>query len=135
MKASRQNIYNSVINRMVQEALAAKNEAFAQAHIGDTTEQLAAYIRACAIKLGHSPHQKEVIGWPMLTERFGTWENALDAAGLSLPKTPNNPSQFAIVLEETEEQKRIYRERKAEKKQRAQARAAEQAGKRRERSI
>lgn len=125
MKASRQDIYNAVIHRMVQESLTAKHEAFAQEHAQDTTEQLVTYIRACAIRLGHSPHQKEVIGWPMLTERFGTWGNALRAARLPFPRTPNNPAQFALMLDEIEEQKRIYRERKAEKKIRAQKRMAE----------
>ena len=62
MKASRQDIYNAVIHRMVQESLTAKHEAFAQEHAQDTTEQLVTYIRACAVRLGHSPHQKEVIG-------------------------------------------------------------------------
>lgn len=132
MKASRQDIYNAVIHRMVQESLAAKHEAFAQEHAQDTTEQLVTYIRACAIRLGHSPHQMEVIGWPMLTERFGTWGNALRAARLPFPRTPNNPAQFALMLDEIEEQKRIYRERKAEKKIRAQKRMAEQARKQKE---
>ena len=125
MKASRQDIYNAVIHRMVQESLTAKHEAFAQEHAQDTTEQLVTYIRACAVRLGHSPHQKEVIGWPMLTERFGTWGNALRVARLPFPRTPNNPAQFALMLDEIEEQKRIYRERKAEKKIRAQKRMAE----------
>ena len=129
MKASRQDIYNAVIHRMVQESLTAKHEAFAQEHAQDTTEQLVTYIRACAVRLGHSPHQKEVIGWPMLTERFGTWGNALRVARLPFPRTPNNPAQFALMLDEIEEQKRIYRERKAEKKIRAQKCMAEQARK------
>ena len=132
MKASRQDIYNAVIHRMVQESLTAKHEAFAQEHAQDTTEQLVTYIRACAVRLGHSPHQKEVIGWPMLTERFGTWGNALRVARLPFPRTPNNPAQFALMLDEIEEQKRIYRERKAEKKIRAQKRMAEQARKQKE---
>ena len=127
MKASRQDIYNAVIHRMVQESLTAKHEAFAQEHAQDTTEQLVTYIRACAVSLGHSPHQKEVIGWPMLTERFGTWGNALRVARLPFPRTPNNPAQFALMLDEIEEQKRIYRERKAEKKIRAQKRMADMA--------
>ena len=132
MKASRQDIYNAVIHRMVQESLTAKHEAFAQEHAQDTTEQLVTYIRACAVRLGHSPHQKEVIGWPMLTERFGTWGNALRVARLPFPRTPNNPAQFALMLDEIEEQKRIYRERKAEKKICAQKRMAEQARKQKE---
>ena len=132
MKASRQDIYNAVIHRMVQESLTAKHAAFAQEHAQDTTEQLVTYIRACAVSLGHSPHQKEVIGWPMLTERFGTWGNALRVARLPFPRTPNNPAQFALMLDEIEEQKRIYRERKAEKKIRAQKRMAEHARKQKE---
>ena len=116
MKASRQDIYNAVIHRMVQESLNAKHEAFALAHADDTEQELTFYIRSCAYRLGHSPHQKEIIGWPMLTERFGTWGNALRVARLPLLWTPNTPSQFAIIQDEIKTQKRIYRKKKAQKK-------------------
>lgn len=129
MKPSRQDIYNSVINRMVRESLEAKHNAFAQEHAQDTDQQLIVYIRNCARQLGHAPHQKEIIGWPMITTRFGTWGDALRAAKLPFPRTPNKPSQFAIMLDEIEEQKRIYRERKIQKKLRAQQRQAQQAKK------
>lgn len=132
MKPSRQDIYNSVINRMVREALAAKHNAFAEAHQQDTEQQLAAYIRSCALQLGHTPHQKEVIGWPLITERFGTWGDALQAAKLPFPRTPNTPAQFAIMLDEIEEQKRIYREKKAQKKLQSRQRQAEQERRRKE---
>ena len=132
MKAPRQDIYNAVIRRMVSEALTARHADFALKHGKDSEEALAAYIRQCAHKLGHVPHQKEVIGWPMLTERFGTWEKALGAAHLPLPRTPGKPEQFAVVVEETRRQKQIYRERKNEKKLRAQQRAAEQARRKKE---
>ena len=134
MYATRNEIYNSVITRMVQDALKAKHEAFAIDHAQDTTEQLVAYIRLCAQELGHSPHQKEVIGWPMLTERFGSWGNALQAAGLPLPNTPNKPSQFSLILNEIEEQKQIYRDRQREKKARSQQRMAQQARKQKEKA-
>jgi len=132
MKPSRQDICNSVINRMVRESLDAKHDAFAQEHAQDTDRQLIAYIRACAHKLGHAPHQKEIIGWPMITDRFGTWGDALKAAKLPFPGTPNTPSQFAIVLEEIEAQKRIYREKKAQKKLQSRQRQAEQERRRKE---
>lgn len=129
MKPSRQDIYNAVINRMVRESLEAKNHAFAQEHAQDTDQQLISYIRNCARQLGHAPHQKEIIGWPMITARFGTWGDALRASELQFPRTPNTPSQFAIMLNEIEEQKRIYRERKTQKKLRARQRQAQQAKK------
>ena len=132
MKPSRQDIYNSVINRMVRESLEAKHNAFAEAHGQDTDLQLIAYIRSCALQLGHTPHQKEVIGWPFITERFGTWGDALKAAKLPFPRTPNTPSQFAIMLDEIEEQKRIYREKKAQKKLQSRQRQAEQERRRKE---
>ena len=130
MKASRQDIYNAVIRRMVQEALTARHEAFADFHESDSDEQLLAYLRASAKELGHTPHQKELIGWPMIIRRFGTWGEALRRARLPFPRTPNAPATFAIVLEETETQKRIYREKKVQKKRLTQQRQVEQLRKR-----
>lgn len=134
MKPPRQDIYNAVIQRMVRESLEAKHNAFAQEHAQDTDQQLIAYIRSCARQLGHAPHQKEIIGWPMITARFGTWGNALYAAKLQFPRTPNTPSQFAIMVNEVEEQKRIYRERKSQKKLQAKQRLAEQERRKKENS-
>lgn len=132
MKPSRQEIYCAVINRMVRQSLEAKHNAFAQEHAQDTDQQLIDYIRTCARQLGHAPHQKEIIGWPMITDRFGTWGDALRAAKLQFPRTPNTPAQFAIMLDEIEEQKRIYREKKNQKKRKAQQRLAEQKRRKRE---
>ena len=70
----------------------------------------------------------------MITDRFGTWDDALRAAKLPLPSTPNSPSQFTVVLHELEEQKRIYRERKNQKKLQAQKRLAEQERRKKENS-
>lgn len=116
MKPSRQDIYNAMINRMVRESLEAKNNAFALEHAQDTDQELIAYIRSCARQLGHVPHPKEVVGWPMIIERFGSWGDALSAAALPFPRTPNTPAQFMLVIDEIEEQKRIYRKRKSQKK-------------------
>lgn len=132
MKAPRQDIYNAVIQRMVRESLEAKHDAFAQEHARDTDQQLVAYLRGCAQRLGHTPHQKEIIGWPMITTRFGTWGDALRAAKLQPPRTPNTPSQFAITVDEVEVQKRIYRERKSQKKLQAKQRLAEQERRKKE---
>ncbi|MBQ9166993.1 MAG: hypothetical protein IJX67_01110 [Oscillospiraceae bacterium] len=132
MKPPRQNIYNAVIHRMVLESLKAKHDAFAQEHAQDTDQQLITYMRSCARQLGHAPHQKEIIGWPMITARFGTWGDALRAAKLQFPRTQNTPSQFAIMLDEIQEQKRIYRQRKSQKKLQAKQRMAEQERRKKE---
>ena len=132
MRPSRQNMYQAVINRMVHEALTQKHEAFVQEHQYDTDDQLLQYLRECARQLGHSPHQKEIIGWPLFIARFGNWHDALRQAHLQIPRTANTPSKFKIVVEEENRQKLLYRERKAQKKRIAQQRIAQQEQKKRE---
>lgn len=132
MKTARHDIYNAVIRRMVQEALTEKHEAFAQIHEQDTDAQLLSYIRSCAKDLGHSPHQMEVIGWPLLLARFGTWHDVLHRAGLGLPQTPNASSSFRIIQEEVAVQKRIYRKKKEQKRHQAEQRLVRQEQKRKE---
>lgn len=55
-------------------------------------------------------------------ERYGIWENALAKAALPKPTAPDRPSGFLCIREETQRQKLIYRQKKAEKKLRAQQR-------------
>lgn len=117
-KPSRQDIYAAVIRRMVNDALQEQEDHFEQAHAEDTNEQLAMYLRRCAEALGHTPWSREIIGGNMLKKRFGSWENAVKAALLPLPNTPDKISGFARVQEETEKQKTLYREKKQAKKER-----------------
>lgn len=133
MKAGRNDIYEAVIRRMVQESIAAKNQAFAEEHEADSDEQLFAYLRACAARLGHSPHPKEIIGGQMIEARFGSWQTALRQAGLRQPWTANKPSKFTLMIEEDQFQRQLYREKKAQKKQLAEQRKRQQAEKRRQR--
>lgn len=121
-KSSRNDIYTAVIRRMVEDALHVREEQFALEHGEDTNEQLAQYLRACAQKLRHTPWPREIDGGTVLRARFGSWEQALEMAKLPLPSTPDKISSFARIQEETERQKMIYREKKAEKKARAQRR-------------
>ena len=132
MHPNRQVIYQATIRRMVTEALSEKEERFAAEHSSDTDAQLANYLRQCAAGLGYTPHAKEIVGWQYLLERFGTWEQAIRAARLSLPTTPNTPSKFQLVLDEYEHQQMLYRQRKADKKQKHQQRLHEQAVKRKQ---
>ena len=120
MKASRQDIYRAVIRRRAHEALEEKHRAFGQEHAQASDEELLRYLLGCAEQLGHTPHPKEVIGYPTLIERFGSWQIALRRCGLGDPNTPNVPSGFLIIKQEEERQKELYRLRKNEKKRSAQ---------------
>ena len=128
----RQNIYEATIRRMVREALTQQEQEFRQQHETDTDAQLLAYLRAWAIRKHHTPWPGEIVGGSFIQERFGSWDRALAMARLPMPKTANRSQSFVRVQEETQKQKEIYRQRKAEKKTLAQERLAQQAAKKKE---
>ncbi len=129
----RQNIYEATIRRMVQEALEQQEADFRQQHAEDSDEQLIAYLRAWAIRKQHTPWPGEIVGGTFIEERFGSWNRVLALARLPVPRTANQGASFARIKEETERQKELYRRKKAEKKQLAQKRLAQQAAKRKAR--
>lgn len=127
---NRNVIYNATIRRMTSQALEEAERLFAQAHADDTEEQLAHYLRECAASLGHTPWPREILGGVTIQLRFGTWEKALEKAGLSLPETQDSPGKYARVQEESDHQKTVYRQKKAQKKQRSMERLRVQEEKR-----
>lgn len=127
--AGRNNIYEATIKRMVTQALEKQEQEFVEAHGSDTDEQLLTYLRQNAAHLGHTPWPREIIGGSFIEQRFGTWKNVLCRARLPRPSTPDNLSGFARIQEERTRQEVIYRQKKAEKKLRAQQRQAQQAKK------
>lgn len=126
MYAGRNNLYDSTIRRMVRQSLAQKEQDFRQSWLEQPDEALLAYLRQEARRIGHSPHEREILGGQYLSERFGGWDTALERAGLPQPVTPDRPQQFARIREETLLQQKRYREKKAEKRRKAQQRRAEQ---------
>ena len=126
----RQNIYDSTIRRMVQEALEQQEQEFLVAHETDTNEQLLDYLRTCAVKLNHTPWPEEILGGSVILARCGSWERALALAKLPEPKTLNQSKNFVRIRQETEKQKEVYRQRKAEKKVLSAKRRAVQDAKR-----
>ena len=128
----RQNIYEATIRRMVNEALEQQEQEFRQQYGENTDEQLLAYLRSWAVRLRHSPWPGEIVGGGFIQERFGSWNRALALAKLPAPRTANQAKSFARVREETEKQKELYRQRKAEKKALSAQRRAEQAAKKKE---
>ena len=128
----RQNIYDAIIRKMVQESLAKQEEEFRQQHEADTDAQLLMYLRTWAIRLHHTPWPGEIVGGSFLLERFGSWNRALTLAKLSPPQTVNQSQSFARVKEETERQKEIYTKRKAEKKVAANQKRLQQSAKKKQ---
>lgn len=118
----RNNIYEATIKRMVNEALEAQEQEFAQNRGGDSDERLLAYLQFCAELLGHTPWSREIVGGSLIEARFGSWEKALDKAKLPKPTTQDKLTGFTRYIEETERQKVVYRQKKAAKKQKAQQR-------------
>ena len=116
----RNNIYEATIKRMVNEALEAQEQEFAQNRGGDSDEQLLAYLQFCTQLLGHTPWPREIVGGSLIEDRFGTWQTALIKAKLPKPSTPDKTSGFARYQEQTQRQKELYREKKAAKKQKNQ---------------
>ena len=113
----RNNIYEATIKRMVNEALEAQEQEFAQNRGSDSDEQLLAYLQFCTQLLGHTPWPREIVGGSLIEKRFGTWQIALIKAKLPKPSTPDKTSGFARYQEQTQRQKELYREKKAAKKQ------------------
>ena len=77
-RPSRNEIYESVIRKMVMQALEEQELQFTRDHAFDTDEQLLDYIRKYAVLLHYAPRYKEIIGWKLICERFGSWGAAIE---------------------------------------------------------
>ena len=131
-KPSRNDIYEAVITKMVTQALEAQELNFTRAHAFDSDEQLITYIREQAEILHYAPRYKEIIGWKLISERFGSWGEAIEKAGLHIAS--NCPvNKLPRIQQEVELQKDLYRKKKVEKKIRAQQRIKAQNEKKKQR--
>lgn len=128
---SRNDIYEAVIRKMVTQALEEQEDLFEQAHGQDTDEELILYLQGCTKKLGYSPRYKETIGWRLLEQRFGGWNEALQQANL-IPGPRCPVTKLPRIMEETEKQKELYRQKKAEKKLKNKQRMEAQERKKKE---
>ena len=128
---SRNDIYEAVIRRMVTQALEEQEDEFEQAHGQDSDMELVCYLCDSAKELGYSPRYKEIIGWRLLEERFGGWNEALLKAGL-IPTVKCPVTKLSRIQEETKKQKELYRQKKAKKKLRNKQRMEAQGRKKKE---
>lgn len=130
-RPSRNEIYEAVIRKMVNQELEKQEQTFAQEHAQDSDEQLLDYLKEHTALLHRVPQYMEIIGWKLIAERFGSWNHALELAGLErCGKVP--VSKLPRMQQEVERQKEIYRQHKAEKKLKAQQRLKEQNDKKKQ---
>ena len=124
-RPTRNEIYDAVIRKMVQQALEAQEQDYSMKHADDSDEQLIQYIKEQSAVLGYTPRYKEIIGWQLIELRFGSWEGALRKADLRIC-TSCSVNKLPRIQQEVERQKAIYRQKKAEKKERSTQRRMEQ---------
>ena len=124
-RPTRNEIYDAVIRKMVQQALEAQEQSFIWDHASDSEEQLIAYIKEQAAILCYTPRYKEIIGWQLMEQRFGSWEEALRRADLRIC-TSCAVNKLPRIQQEVERQKALYRMKKAEKKEKSLQRRMEQ---------
>ena len=117
--AAGSNFHEEIINIRVSKALSKKEELFAQEHKKDSDHQLLQYIKQQAGLLGHAPRRQEIVGWSYIESRFNGWNAAIRKSGLEPHYDTDDPSHYALVKEEYALQEKLFRDRKAEKKQRA----------------
>ena len=128
-RPTRNEIYEAVIRKMVMQALEEQELQFTRDHAFDTDEELLDYIREYAAVFHYAPRYKEIIGWKLITERFGSWGAAIEKAGLHLSSSCP-VERLPRIQEEVRKQKELYRQRKAEKKILSEQRRLQQEAKR-----
>ena len=103
-----QNWLNSQVAERAKASLTARDAAFAENNAGVTRAALTQYLNVCAAALGHSPSPTEIDGGAFIEQRFGSWDNAMTAAGLPRPKTTpklNNTLRYRMEKEKLLERK------------------------------
>lgn len=127
-RPTRNEIYEAVIRKMVQQVLEEEELQFTRDHAFDTDEQLLEYIREYAKIFHYAPRYKEIIGWKLISERFGSWGAAIEKAGLRLSSSCP-VERLPRIQEEVRKQKELYRQKKAEKKLLSEQRRVQQEAK------
>ena len=125
------SFYSTIIAGRVNRELEKRELEFAAAHAKDTDPELILYVCQQALKLGHSPREKEITGWQYLSDRFENWERVLLKAHLKPYPVDEPEYNYAIVEEEFDRQIALHKERKRQRKIKAAQRLKHQEEKRR----
>lgn len=74
----------------------------------------------CAAALGHSPSPTEIDGGAFVEQCFGSWETAMTAVGLPVPRTMPKLNNTLRYRQEKAAQKPLFLAERAEKKRQKQ---------------
>ena len=116
---SRNSMYDSVIANRTETALRKMESEFEELHKEDDDNDLIAYVHKEALRLGHAPREKEIVGWTYLISRFGSWDVLLKKALLKAYTGSETEKDYSLVSAEEERQKQLYKEKKLEKARKA----------------
>ncbi len=115
-----ENWRDQQIAQRTKDALAARDAAFAEKNAGTTRAALAQYLSVCAAALGHSPSPTEIDGGAFIEQCFGSWETAMTAVGLPVPRTMPKLNNTLRYRQEKAAQKPLFLAERAEKKRQKQ---------------
>ena len=108
------------IAQCTKDALAARDAAFAEKNAGTTRAARAQYLSVCAAALGHNPSPTEIDGGAFIEQCFGSWETAMTAVGLPVPRTMPKLNNTLRYRQEKAAQKPLFLVERAEKKRQKQ---------------
>ena len=114
--------FRKIVDQRTRDALYKQEQEVLAQHRNDTEEQLAAYVRARAKELGHSPRAKEVTGSRFIIRRFGSWDKALAAARLREPRGSPKLSRTDRYMVEYERQAALFKAERRQLKEEKRAR-------------
>ena len=115
-----ENWRDQQIAQRTKDALAVRDAAFAEKNAGTTRAALAQYLSVCAAALGHSPSPTEIDGGAFIEQCFGSWETAMTAVGLPVPRTMPKLNNTLRYRQEKAAQKPLFLAERAEKKRQKQ---------------
>lgn len=115
-----ENWRDQQIAQRTKDALAVRDAAFAEKNAGTTRAALAQYLSVCAAALGHSPSPTEIDGRAFIEQCFGSWETAMTAVGLPVPRTMPKLNNTLRYRQEKAAQKPLFLAERAEKKRQKQ---------------
>ena len=120
---ARRDFFENMAHKRAKKALQGREREFISRHLHADDAKLTAYLCRCAQEIGHVPAQIEVIGGAFIAERFGSWEHALQMAGMHPDGREPPLEKTRIFKEEVKRQKEKFLAGKAEKRRQKAGRA------------